>query len=287
MERNPILEGLFATQAIQVSPADAPFWYTSGKFGPYYVNTHYLFGGRKSAEEALAAIDAAVSDRPACPVRLRRLFLDGYARDAVYRTTVDALCDAVRHVQPDRTLHAISGGERRDWYFSLPVAERLGLPHVSLFKDGAAVRTEPGSDEPGRPLEAGSLAGVRVLHIVDIVTEASSYLRAWIPYLAALGAVLEDTLTVVDRVQGGTEALAERGVRLHALARITPTLFRDAAAAGLISEPQRELVEHFSADPDAFMKRFVLAHPDFVRRTIEAGGKGAEKARLGLEKGYV
>ena len=64
----------------------------------------------------------------------------------------------------------------------------------------------------------------------DIVTEASSFVRAWIPFLSGLGAVLEDALAVVDRVQGGTEVLAEHGVRLHALARVTPPLFRQAAA---------------------------------------------------------
>ena len=28
---------LFKTNALRVSPADKPFWYTSGKFGPFYI----------------------------------------------------------------------------------------------------------------------------------------------------------------------------------------------------------------------------------------------------------
>ncbi len=286
MERNPILEGLFATQAVQVSPPDAPFWYTSGKFGPYYVNTHYLFGGRKSAEEALAAIDAAVLDRASCPGRLRTLFLEGYARDPVYRTCIDALCDAVRRIQPDRPPRLLSGGERRDWYFSLPVADRLGLPHVSLFKDGEAWLSEPGSAAPARKLAPGSLQDLRAVHVVDIVTEASSFLRAWIPFLQGLGAVFEDALTVVDRVQGGTEALAEHGVRLHALARVTPPLFHEAAEAGHITAAQADLAVRFTGDPDGFLRSFLAEHPGFLDRTLALGGKNAEKAKLGREKGF-
>jgi orotate phosphoribosyltransferase len=284
--RNPILEGLFRTEAVQVSPADAPFWYTSGKFGPYYVNTHYLLGSRKAAEAMLATIDAAVADKEACPGLLRPLFREACRENATYRATIDALCDATKELSASSRIDAISGGERRDWYFSLLLAENLGLPHVSLFKDGSAVRTEPDSASAPKTLAAGALSGLRVLHVVDIVTEASSYVRAWIPFLQELGAVFEDTLSVVDRDQGGCEVLAERGVRLHSLARISSDLFRDAARAGLIGNAQYEMVVGFTKDPDAFLATFLSRHPGFLERTIAAGGKNAEKARLGIEKGY-
>ncbi len=280
---DPILEGLFRTEAVQVSPADAPFWYTSGKFGPYYVNTHYLLGGRKAAEEMLAAIDAAVADKVSCPGVLLPKFRAAYRMNATYRTTIDALCDAARAISARTPIGGVSGGERRDWYFSLMMAEILGLPHVSLFKDGSAVRTEPGSTP--RILLAGALSGVRVLHVVDIVTEASSYVRAWIPFLQSLGAVFEDTLSVVDRDQGGSEVLSAHAVRLHSLARITPDLFRAAATAGLIARDQYEMIVGFTKDPDGFSKSFLATHPGFLERTLDAGGKNAEKARLGIEKG--
>jgi orotate phosphoribosyltransferase len=286
-DRNTILEGLFRTEAVQVSPADAPFWYTSGKFGPYYVNTHYLIGGRKSAEEALAVIDAAVADKGTCPRVLTRRFREAYRTDPTYRATIDALCQTVRSLSSDLPFDAISGGERRDWYFSLLLAEALSLPHVSLFKDGAAVWTDAGTDGAARALAPLALSGLRVLHVVDIVTEASSYVRAWIPSLRSLGAVFEDTLAVVDRVQGGTEVLATHGVRLHSLARITTALFREATDAGLVDEAQYDMVLRFTQDPDAFRKDFLATYPDFLEKTLAAGGKNAEKARLGLEKGYV
>ena len=47
---DPIIKWLFQTNAIQVCPEDRPFWYTSGTLGPYYINTHYLYGSKEEAE---------------------------------------------------------------------------------------------------------------------------------------------------------------------------------------------------------------------------------------------
>lgn len=283
----PILEALFATEAVQVCPSDSPFWYTSGKFGPYYVNTHYLIGGKKAAEEALARIDAEVSSKTTCPVQLGDLFRQAELDSPTFRASIAALVDAARVLHGKTPFDAISGGERRDWYFSLRVAEHLGLPHVSVFKDLTAVLSQPGDRSDARPLSPDDLRGQRVLHIVDIVTEASSYVRAWIPALAGLGCVFEDTLSVVDRDQGGESVLAQNRVRLHSLAVIRPELFDGACRQGWIDSAQNEMVQRFISDPDGFMRDFTKRHPDFVRRTLEAGGKNAEKARLSMEKGYV
>jgi hypothetical protein len=35
------------------------------------------------------------------------------------------------------------------------------------------------------------------------------------------------------------------------------------------------------------MHDFMARHPDFLQRTLAAGGKNAEKARLAMEKHYV
>ena len=39
---NTIIEALFATNAIRVAPENQPFWYTSGRLGPFFINTHFL-----------------------------------------------------------------------------------------------------------------------------------------------------------------------------------------------------------------------------------------------------
>ena len=40
---------LFQTNAFKVCPDNKPFWYTSGKIGPYFINTHFLYGSEKEA----------------------------------------------------------------------------------------------------------------------------------------------------------------------------------------------------------------------------------------------
>ncbi len=46
-----LVEILIQTQALRLAPPGKVFWYTSGTIGPYYIDTHYLCGGRQQAEE--------------------------------------------------------------------------------------------------------------------------------------------------------------------------------------------------------------------------------------------
>ena len=44
---------LFETNAIRFCEENKPFWYTSGKIGPYFINTHFVYGSEKDAVELL------------------------------------------------------------------------------------------------------------------------------------------------------------------------------------------------------------------------------------------
>ena len=44
-----IMSYLFATDAIRICEENKPFWYTSGKIGPYFINTHFVYGNEKDA----------------------------------------------------------------------------------------------------------------------------------------------------------------------------------------------------------------------------------------------
>ena len=55
-----LISDLFETKALKVSPYDQPFWYTSGKIGFYYINTHFLYG---SENEAIALLDFIDSEK--------------------------------------------------------------------------------------------------------------------------------------------------------------------------------------------------------------------------------
>lgn len=67
----------------------------------------------------------------------------------------------------------------------MPVARKLGLGHLSIFKDLSSVYTD--GNGVSMPSEAAQLAGKRSVHIADLVTVASSYIRAWIPAVEGLG----------------------------------------------------------------------------------------------------
>ena len=48
-----ILSYLFETNAIKFCKENEPFWYTSGKIGPYFFNSQYVYGGEKDSTEFL------------------------------------------------------------------------------------------------------------------------------------------------------------------------------------------------------------------------------------------
>ena len=137
------------------------------------------------------------------------------------------------------------------------------------------------------PSEAAELSGKRSVHIADLITVASSYVRAWIPAVEALGAKITRSLAVVDRDQGGSKILADAGCPLTTLVVIKPELFETAQKLGRITDKQLALVRSFIANPDQFMTDFLLAHPDFLASELAKGGKSAQRAELCIASGFA
>ena len=278
-----IAEALFRTEALKPAPADQPFWYTSGTLGPYFINTHYLFGGAERAGELLAAINRALEGpRTELPLKVGSLCMAEYQENANYRRIIDVACEKLKALEFD----AVSGGERRDYFFSFAVAENMQLPHITLFKDKAGVWTDLHFKAP-KTLASGALQGKKVLHVADLVTEASSYLRAWLPALRDFGAGITETLAVVDRSQGGREILAKEGVELLSLIELDEAFFREAEAKEQITPEQCEGILRFREDPHAYMQKFLAGHPDFIAQELAKGGKSEERARRAIKEGYA
>ena len=279
---NPIISWLFETDAVRVCPEGQPFWYTSGKLGPFYINTQFLYGSEAAANALLAVIESACAgDRLAFYDTVYAQIKAQLASCPIYAQLIDLLCDAARSMNVD----FVSGGERRDFFFSMPVARRLGLGHLSIFKDLSSVYTD--RDGRSMPSAQAGLAGKRSVHIADLITVASSYVRAWIPAVEALGAKIAHSLAVVDRDQGGSRILADAGCPLTTLVVIKPELFETAHRMGRITKKQLDLVLSFIADPDRFMTDFLLAHPDFLAGEIAKGGKSAQRAQLCIDSGFA
>ena len=279
---NPVISWLFETDAVRVCPEGQPFWYTSGKLGPFYINTQFLYGSEAAANALLKTIEeACAGDKLAFYDKVWADISAQLESCEIFSQLIDLLAEEARKMNVD----FVSGGERRDFFFSMPVAKKLGLGHLSIFKDLSSVYT----DENGVSMEPekANLAGKKSVHIADLVTVASSYIRAWIPAVEALGAKIAYSLAVVDRDQGGVKILADAGCPLTTLIVIKPALFETAAKMGRMTQAQLDLVNSFIADPDKFLTDFLLAHPDFLANEIAKGGKSAQRAELCIASGFA
>ncbi len=267
-----LLAALLDTQALRLAPQGEVFWYTSGTVGPYYINAEYLYGGSEQAQQLLAFIDVHKEDAD-FPQRLQERVEGQYEADAVYRQVVDGLVALAR--ESDAHFDGVSGGERRDWYFSLAVAERLGKPSLLIYKDGRTVVLE------GQRLRTVQANAMDVLHVADMVTEASSYLRAWIPAVAAGGGRIAYAANVIDRGQGGLDTLNEQGIAAGALMRVDEALFGRLVEMGRIDEAQGAKLVEYYRDPHAAMRTFLEEHPEFLRRALNGDDvRAAPRARL-------
>ena len=279
---NPIISWLFETDAVRVCPEGQPFWYTSGKLGPFYINTQFLYGSEAAANSLLKTIEeACAGEKLAFYDKVWADISAQLASCPIYAQLIDLLTEAAAKLDVD----FVSGGERRDFFFSMPVARKLGLGHLSIFKDLSCVYT----DKDGVSMDAAQagLAGKKSVHIADLITVASSYIRAWIPAVESLGAKIAYSLAVVDRDQGGSDILAKAGCPLTTLVTIKPELFEQAKALGRVTDAQVALVNSFIADPDKFMHDFLVAHPDFLASEIAKGGKSAQRAELCIASGFA
>ncbi|HOJ10814.1 MAG TPA: orotate phosphoribosyltransferase [Clostridiales bacterium] len=276
---NKLVQWLFKTDALRVSSADKPFWYTSGTIGPYYINTHFLYGSEKKATELLEFINEAKEDICSFPLKLTELLWENYNKDAIFKGLIDHMCIFIKNNININEVDYISGGERRDWFFSFLVAQLLEKPHLTIYKDLSI-----NEFYKNKVNTITDLQNKNVLHIADLVTEASSYERAWIPAINRINGIIKWSVVVVDRKQGGKELLARMGVNLYPMVCIDRGTFDNALNMGLIDEKQYNMIIDFINDPKGSMKRFLIGNPDFLENALTSGGKDAERAKLCIEK---
>lgn len=269
---------LFKTNAVRVAPADKPFWYTSGKLGPFYINTHFLSRDEETANGILKVIeDSIAADKTTAPENIFDVLSDLYNSSETYKKTIDMLTDKASEYDCD----IISGGERRDFFFSMLPAHFLDKDHLTIYKDLSTSYTDCNMQAKDAPKTG------KVLHIADLITEASSYERAWIPVIRDLGYEITDTIAVVDRKQNGRKVLTDLGVKMETLTAIDKELFDYAVNTGHIDNDQHAIVMKFLSDPDMYMKDFLADNPNFIAEQIALGGKAKERAELAISKGFA
>ena len=272
-----VISYLFKTNAIKFCDENKPFWYTSGKIGPYFINTHFIYGNEDDAKSLLSFIDEQLSDKMALPKNVFEKVLNQYQTNEIYKNVIDTMIDSIKSNIDIDEIDYVSGGERRDWFFSNIVSHLLNKPHISIYKDLSAVVSDCNFETTSK---LDNINNKKVLHIADLVTVASSYIRAWIPAIENLGGKMCWSCVVVDRMQGGTEKIKEKGILPLSLVQVDKTLFEKAVQMGVIATSQQEMLNNFFDNPDETMKNFLINHPEFLENSLNSDEKTAKRAKL-------
>ena len=268
---------LFETNAIRFCDENKPFWYTSGKIGPYFINTHFVYGSEKEASDFLSYIDECLADKMSLPEKVFKKILKQYNKNEIYHNVINHMKKVIEQNIDLSTVDYISGGERRDWFFSNIISYLLHKPHLTIYKDLSIVCSD---SEFTSTKPIGDLDGKNVLHIADLVTVASSYIRAWIPAIKAINGNMKYSCVVVDRMQGGREKIEAEGVKFYSLINVDDSLFEMAYKKGIINENQLEMLKGFFKNPDETMKQFLINHPEFLENALNSDEKTRKRAKL-------
>ena len=251
-----------------------------GKIGPYFVNTHFIYGSEEDATALLSFIDEALSDKMTLPKKVFEKVLSQYNNNKIYKDVINTVKSFIEKNIDISQVDYISGGERRDWFFSNILAYLLEKPHISIYKDLSTVVSDSNFENTQ---VVDNLEGKKVLHIADLITVASSYIRAWIPAIENLGAKICWSCSVVDRMQGGKERLESEGIKSLSLVNIDYSLFEKALSLNIINENQLEMLNGFIKDPDDTMRQFLVDHPDFLENALHADEKTQKRAKTLVE----
>ena len=272
-----LMSYLFETNAIRFCEENKPFWYTSGKIGPYFINTHFVYGNEKDAVELLSFIDDCLADKLSLPGKVFEKVLKQYETNEIYKNVINTMKNYIEENIDVTEIDYISGGERRDWFFSNMISYLLNKPHLSIYKDLSVVESDS-KFEDSHIIE--SLEGKKVLHIADLITVASSYIRAWIPAIKNLGSDICWSCVVVDRMQGGKDKIEAEGVTSLSLVQVDENLFNRAVELKIINENQLSMLNGFFENPDETMKQFLIAHPEFLENALNSDEKTKKRAKL-------
>ena len=279
-----IISYLFETEAVKFCEDNKPFWYTSGKIGPYFINTHFLYGSEKEASDFLSYIDSLLDDRINLPKKVFNKVLHQYENNNIFKYTIDTIVKTIENSVNLEEIDYISGGERRDWYFSNMVAYLLKKPHLTLFKDLEAFSSTYDFSFTEKIID---IDGKTVLNVSDLVTAASNYVRSWIPAVKNLNGKLLWTCYIVDRKQGGTEVLENQNIKTIPLVLVDDSLFEKAFELGVINESQLDMLKKFFRDPDGTMKDFLINHPEFIEDGLKSSNERTAKRAKALVDGNL
>jgi orotate phosphoribosyltransferase len=218
------------------------FWYIANVPGPFYLNTELMLGHDLSVK-LLNGIDAILAGTTADnaasrAAQLNTLIMSAYEKDETFQRIVATMAIRAQEKLP-ADYSFVSGGERRDWLFSIPFARQCGKKHVFLFKNKDAY-----CEQGLQPNEAG-------IHISDLINNAASYFDAWFPALDKNRLRCLGTVSVNSRGDVGVKRLESYGQKVITLTHIDLAFFEQSVAGGLIEGATRdELACYFTSEKE-------------------------------------
>ena len=141
----------------------------------------------------------------------------------------------------------------------LPCERIAGVPYAAL-PIGTAVaiaadkpliypRKEAKAHGLGKLIEGAWQPGDRVVIIEDLITSGGSTIET-AATLRAAGMIVEHTIVLIDREQGGVANLAQDGITAHSVFKLS-TMLDDLVAHQLLDESKRQEVLAFLKQPRA------------------------------------
>ena len=120
-------------------------------------------------------------------------------------TIADELSKAIKKIKPD----IVAGAETAGIPLSTAISLKTKVPMIY-------VRKKPKGYGMNQLIEGEISQGQKVVLVDDMATNAFSKL-SFIQGIRQAGGIVEDVVIVLDREQGGVEALAKEKVKLHSL----------------------------------------------------------------------
>ena len=162
-------------------------------------------------------------------------YFDKYAFEADPRLLRE-IAEELSLLLPDRA-DAVAGLELGGVPLATVLSQVCGLPTVFVRKQAKTYGTS-------RLAEGIEIQGKRLVLIEDVITTAGQVIESTCE-LRERGAHVETVLCVIDREAGGTDRLAEQGLRLRSLFTMAELLV--ARATDPLNSPEASLVELIEA----------------------------------------
>ncbi len=252
---NELEKSLLVSESIKIADNNSPFWYTSGTLGPYFINTHFLLGNEKDANNLLSFIDEKKDNYKTFIPELIDRLIKYYQKNDIFKKSINFIYSTLKNKKEFIECEYISGGERRDWFFSPIIAHLSNKKLLFIYKD---LKVYDNNNQ------VNNINDSKVCHICDLVTQASSFKRAWIPAIKNINGKLIFVFSIVDRDEGGIDFFKKNNIYYLPFVIINKFFLNDLIKNNIINKDQLNLINKFKQDPIVFGKDYLLKNPDYL-----------------------